>query len=286
MKKYLAAIIAIALVANAASSCEKIPPPEPTSKYLSPLSLIATKDGKALYVAQTTAWSIACLDVASGNVTKTIPIGAELNGLAISSDEKKLYAAAGAFDGGIYIVDIESGRIESNIRTGHTPTAPVVSTDGKTLYVCKRFDDSVIAIDLTTKKIISEIPVVREPVAMTITPDGKKLFVANLLPAGRVDGDFAAATVTVIDTAEKKNIATVTLPNGSIDLRGVTVSPDGKYVYVSHILARYQLPTTQLERGWMNTNAMTIVDAADNTMLTTVLLDDVDLGAANPWGLD
>ncbi|GAH12917.1 unnamed protein product, partial [marine sediment metagenome] len=36
----------------------------------------------------------------------------------------------------------------------------------------------------------------------------------------------------------------------------------------------------------MSTNAMTIVNTADNTRLTTVLLDDVDLGAANPWGLE
>lgn len=285
MTKHLTAIIAVALLAIVASSCEKSTPQAPTSKYLSPLSVIASNDGKTLYVAQVTAWAIAYVDIESGKVTRTVPIGADLNGLAISPDGKKLYVAAGAFNGRICIVDIEKGKIESTIDTGHSPTAPVVSNDGKTLYVCKRFHDNVIAIDLATKKIIAEMPVIREPVAAAISPDGKKLFVANFLPAGRVDGDFAAAAVTIIDTSENKTIATVTLPNGSIDLRGITVSPDGKYAYVTHILARYQLPTTQLERGWMSTNAMTIIKTADNSKLTTVLLDDVDLGAANPWGL-
>jgi mono/diheme cytochrome c family protein len=64
----------------------------------------------------------------------------------------------------------------------------------------------------------------------------------------------------------------------------MTFSPDGRYIYVTHILARYQLPTTQIERGWMNTNAMTIIDVSSDKVLTTVLLDDADLGAANPWG--
>ncbi|MFC1762132.1 hypothetical protein ACFL6U_08630 [Planctomycetota bacterium] len=118
-----------------------------------------------------------------------------------------------------------------------------------------------------------------------MTPDGKKLFVANFLPAGRGDGDYAAATVTVIDTTEKKSCATVTLPNGSIDLRGITVSPDGQYVYVTHVLARYQMPTTHLDRGWMNTNALSILKTSDNSLLTTVLLDEVDQGVANPWGV-
>ena len=49
------------------------------------------------------------------------------------------------------------------------------------------------------------------------------------------------------------------------------------------ILAHYQLPTTQLERGWMNANAVTVIDAAKPETIATVLLDDVELGAANPW---
>jgi mono/diheme cytochrome c family protein len=46
------------------------------------------------------------------------------------------------------------------------------------------------------------------------------------------------------------------------------------------------MPTTQLERGWMNTNAMTIIDVAEKKLVNTVLLDNVDLGAAMPWGVE
>ncbi|MDP1716950.1 MAG: hypothetical protein Q8L40_02640, partial [Burkholderiales bacterium] len=45
------------------------------------------------------------------------------------------------------------------------------------------------------------------------------------------------------------------------------------------------MPTTQLERGWVNTSAVTIMDTARMVAVNTVLLDDVDLGAANPWGI-
>jgi mono/diheme cytochrome c family protein len=45
------------------------------------------------------------------------------------------------------------------------------------------------------------------------------------------------------------------------------------------------VPTTQLERGWINTNAISIIDAGRKRLIETVLLDDVDSGAANPWGL-
>jgi cytochrome c5 len=94
-----------------------------------------------------------------------------------------------------------------------------------------------------------------------------------------------AAAVTVIDTAAKQVAGQIMLPNGSTGVRGIVVSPDGAHVYVTHVLARYQVPTTQLERGWMNTSGLSILDAKSLTYINTVLLDDVDLGAANPWGV-
>ena len=116
-----------------------------------------------------------------------------------------------------------------------------------------------------------------------VTPDGKSVFVANHLPLDRADGDDVAASVTAIDTATQQ-ATRIRLPNGSTSVRGMCLSPDGRYVYVVHILAHYQLPTTQLERGWMNTNALSIIDAAAKRPINTVLLDDVDLGAANSLG--
>jgi mono/diheme cytochrome c family protein len=94
-----------------------------------------------------------------------------------------------------------------------------------------------------------------------------------------------AASVSIIDTTKRTLLRSVMLPNGSTGVRGIAVSPDGKYVYVTHTFGRYQLPTTQLERGWMNTAGLSIFDGETGDYVNTVLLDDVDLGAANPWGV-
>jgi hypothetical protein len=52
-----------------------------------------------------------------------------------------------------------------------------------------------------------------------------------------------------------------------------------------HGLSRYHLLADQLERGWMNANAMTIIHLSGMEVLNTVLLDDLDNGAANPWAV-
>ena len=140
-------------------------------------------------------------------------------------------------------------------------------------------------VDLARQQVVARIPVKRQPVACGLSPDGALLFVANHLPSGVADQGYIAAEVQVIDTAARRVVKSIPLPNGSTSLRGLCVSPDGLHVYVTHLLGRYTMPTTQLERGWMNTNALTIIDAKGLSLLSTVLLDDLGQGAANPWAV-
>ncbi len=234
--------------------------PALAADYLSPLDLTADNAGKTLYIAEATARQVVVFDIALGKVKKTISLRSEVSGLALAADDSKLYVTVAAPKGRVFVVDAKNYKVTGNISVGHTPVAPVLSPDGKTLYVCNRFDNNVSVIDIASGKETAKISVPREPVAAAITADGKVLFVANHLPAGASDGDYTAAEVSVIDTASNKVVAGIQLPNGSTALRDITISPDRKHAYVTHILARYQLPTTQLDRGWMNTNALTIID--------------------------
>ncbi len=275
----LLAIISVVLVSYATEADST------GTGFLSPLDLASDPQGNTLYVLEATARRVALFDVKGRKVTKTIALPAEPTGMALTPDGSLLYVTTGGDPGAIYSVDPQTGNVALVFSAGHTPVAPVISPDGKTLCVCNRFDDDVSVFDLAAKKQIVRIPVTREPVAAAVTPDGRLLFVANHIPAGASDGDYAAAVVSVVDLPAKKVVDTITLPNGSTALRSICFSPNGRYAYLTHVLARYQLPTTQLERGWMNTNALSIINVNARRLTNTVLLDDVDLGAANPWAV-
>jgi len=253
--------------------------------YQSPGAIVAAPDGQTLYAAECTGNAVAVINAADGTVARSIALPDPPGGLTLSPDGATLYVTGAVPEGTLRIVNAATGEVQGTITVGHTPVAPVLSPDGTTLFVCNRFNNDVSVVDVAGKNETARIAVSREPVAAAVTPDGKTLVVANLLPAGAADGDFTAAAVSLVDTATKSIAATVVLPNGSSSLRGVCVSPDGKFAYVAHILSRYQLPTTQLERGWMNTNALSVIDAEQKKLVNTVLLDDVDLGAANPWAV-
>ncbi len=252
---------------------------------LSPTAIVADASGATLYVAASTACRILVVNAATGTVTGTIPLPQNPSGLALSADGKCLYVTGDAPDGQLFVIDTATKQPLHSISVGHTPLSPVLSPRGDILFLCERFTNKIAVIDLVRLRIATRIPVKRQPVACNLTPDGALLLVANHLPAGAANQDVVFAEVEVIDTAARKVVASIPLPNGSSSLRGLCVSPDGRHVYVTHVLSRYTMPPTQLERGWMNTNAVSIIDVAGRRLLTTVLLDDLARGAANPWAV-
>lgn len=251
--------------------------------YLSPEYLAVSRDGKIIYVTAATSNSLLRVDVAGGVPVDSWKLPCNPTGIAVATDGT-VYVSGGGADGELYKLDA-TGRLLARVVAGHTPLAPVVAADGKTVYVLNRFNNNVVAFDAAAMTVKATIPASREPCAAALGKDGRRLFVANLLPNGRATDDLVAAAVSVIDTAALKLVENVLLPNGSTGARGIGATPDGRFVYVTHSLGRYQLPATQLERGWMSTAALSVFNGETGQYVNTVLLDDVDLGAANPWSV-
>jgi len=250
----------------------------------SPVALAAAPDGRTLFVACAGAGRVLVFDTVTRQIRASVGLPASPTGLALSADGTRCYVTCAAAQSRVCVVDAAKGRIVAEIVAGHTAMAPVLSKDGRVLFVCNRFDNEVSFLDLEAGKETRRVKVQREPVAAALTLDGRRLLVANHLCAGRADLDDVAAAISVIDTASGQTVKEVRLPNGSGSLNDIRVSPDGKYAVVTHVLSRFHLPATHVDRGWMNTNAKTLLDLERMEAINTVLLDNVDRGAANPWG--
>ena len=247
--------------------------------YLSPEFLAPAPDGGA-YVTEATAARVAEVS-RDGRVVRQWPVAANPTGIAAGGGF--VYVTCGEANGELrkYAPD---GKCVKTAAVGHSPCGPVLSKDGRTVYVLNRFLAQVTALDAEKMTVVKTVKALREPFAATLGAEGKLLFVANMLPYCASTNDVVAAAVSVVDTRTFA-VRHVMLPNGSTGVRGIASSPDGKSIYVTHTMGRYQLPTTQLERGWMNTAALSVFDGATGAYVNTVLLDDVDRGGANPWGV-
>lgn len=253
--------------------------------YCSPVALAQGPSQDTVFVADAGTQRILSIDLPSGKVSTQYPLQSRPSGIVCLKSKPWLLVTLGIPHGQVVCLDPETGKELFSDPVGHSPCSPVLSKDESILYVCNRFDNQVAAYDLVSRRERWKTSVPREPVAASLTPDGSKLIVANLLPNGAATSRPFAAEVSILDAADGSILANIVLPNGSTGLLGITTSPDGRYAYVTHTLGRYQSPTKQVEFGWMNTNAFSVIDLAALKTVATVLLDDLELGAANPWGI-
>jgi len=250
--------------------------------HQSPWGMAMAADGSRAFVSLHTAGAVAAVDLAARKVAWRALVGGSPAGLALSRDGANLFVAD-ADSGTVALVDAKTGSVGAKVEAGRSACGLALPPDGDRLYACDRFLNNVAVVDTAAKKLVQNLPATREPVFCAPSPDGATLWVANLLPLGPATDPDNACVVNAYDAKTLKPLATIKLPSGAINLRQIACSPDGAWVYVVHVVARFNLPPTQLERGWVNNSGLTILDAKTRKWHATVLMDEASHGTADPF---
>ena len=255
--------------------------------YLSPTRMAMHPITKEIYVIRVTDQSIAKVDPVSEKVTGVYPLGFTPSDICFSAVDNTLYLYVTEYapKGKIHIISPANGKKNGVIEVGVYPTAICVNKQGSRAFVANRFSNDLSIIDLTKRKEVQRLPMIREPKSLSLSPDEKVLAVGNNLPLQASLEAPVSACVTLVDTERDEVITHIPLTDGAQSIEDVCFSKDGDLLFVTHILSRYFFPTTQLERGWMNTNAVSLIHIPSRRYHTTMLLDDVYRGAANPCGM-
>ena len=238
-------------------------------------------EGK-MYVANRAVNQLARLSADGKYIEEKVKLHSAVTDL-VQTPDGDLWVACEGNMGWLYKLDKKRLSVEKKIESGATPSAILYNSKSNSLWVAQRYGNELWEVDATTGEKKAVVEVGREPVDMISFEDDNLLLVANNLPEMASTEEHVAAQLDVVDVATRKVQSRILLPNGATDVKSIAKDMTGEYAYVTHLLARYQLPTTQLDRGWMSTNALSIIDLEAKECLTTVLLDTPQKGAANPW---
>ena len=214
---------------------------------------------------------------------RSFPMNETPTGICVDGD--KAYITTFETKGELHILNLSTGAVEASILVGSGACSPILSGDKQKIYVCNQFATTISEVDIRQRKVMRTVRVLREPKTAVLTKDGNFLFVANFLPNQRADVDVVASRVSVIDTRSFAKVKEIQLANGSNALRDICITPDGKYIYVTHNLGRFTVPTSQLQQGWMNTSAFSVIDVEKQAFMGSVLVDEPERGAAGVWGI-
>ncbi len=151
------------------------------------------------------AGTVSRLDVVTGQVTATVPVGRHPTGLAWDTAGGRLYVANGNSDA-VSIVDTRTATLAATLdiqpfqgrEIGLAPTAVALSPDGRTLYVALGGANAVAVYDVSGAgegdgTLLGLIPTGWYPSALDVSPDGASLAVGTLLGVGSGEGETSGS---------------------------------------------------------------------------------------------
>jgi YVTN family beta-propeller protein len=182
--------------------------------------IAATSDGKTVYALRLGPnRAVVPINTVTNTTGTPIPIPNDSNGIAVTPDNKTVYAAI--TDGNTVIpIDVATHIPGTPITVQNRPKAMGVTPDGKTLYVASDFGGSIVPVNVATNTPGTPISVPSSNSGfIRFTPDGKTAYVSTL--GNRVE---------VIDVATNTLRAPIT---GFTATFGLAITPDGKTLYVT-----------------------------------------------------
>jgi YVTN family beta-propeller protein len=262
-------------------------------KYRSPAQLIPSRDKTKMYIVEQSAKKIAEYDLVNRVVLRRFDLPNEVTGAALSKDGSRLYVTCGSEiwpAGMVCVVNTATGLVEKRLSEGigHYPRSPVLTPDGRKLYVCNMFSNDLSVIDVATLTAIKRVDLVREPYCAAITPDGTRLVIGNSLPNDMsTDSALVSCEITIFDAVNDvcPDSAHIRLTRGSHSVFGIAVSPDGRYAFASHLIGKFNLVGSTVAGGWLHTNNVAVIDIAAKKFINDVSLDFANEGRANPWDI-
>lgn len=258
--------------------------PEPPSRWHSPYATAWSRNGETIAVTDRTGGSLWLVPRGGNTKPREVRLNGEPTGVAYSIDGSTIYVSEFG-SGTVAMVNAKSGVVTGRHVVDRHPEGLALAARRGTLLVANATTHSVSLVDPTGARPTKTIRVPREPHHIAITPDESLAVVGNLLPAGPSNVPESASVISLIDLESARHLLDIRLPPGSTAVRQIAINSDGSRAYIAHVVGRNNIPSTQLERGWVNTNALTIIDLTRRERRATLLLDNPLLGAADPWGV-
>lgn len=239
---------------------------EPVIVYHSPLSICV--GGPRAYVVDHTADRVWIVDVPSRRVDGFIEVGKAPTRAALSPDGRTLYVAS-LYGNAVDVVDTAERRVTRTIPVGYEPQA--VALAGERLYAANAVSDTLSTVEPSKGRTVTTIDVGHNPRAIAVCPDGTV-----------VVGNGGSRDVSIV--SRDGRVETRALGRANL-IRDVAVTADGRWAIASHVMSHDKVIPVQIERGWIVSNGISIMDLRRRGHYVTLLLDQVLKGAAVPWGL-
>lgn len=247
------------------------------ARYVTPLTITTCEDDGRLYVTAQDEDALLVIDPAGREVEARIAVGRRPHGVVVNG-ACSLAWVSNEEDDTVSVVDLRLGASIGTIPTGYMPTGLALGPQEKRLYVANWLGDDISVLDLEAGTEMTRLAAGENPTAIAAV-DGQ-LLVTNQIAFPAPRPEPPVSEVTVIDAAQGRVVERHRLRNAHM-LEGVAVAPEGDLALVALLRPRNLLPALQVERGWMMTGGLAVIDR-ERDRVVQLPLDEVNAFYADP----
>ena len=278
----LLGVVVVALLAIAAHPAPRQSALPPKQRYLSPLEIAITPDGRLLYVVCQDSGDVRVVEAASGKLIKAIPVGHMPRAIALSPDAKILFIT-NAWSDTVSVIDTTALEVVRTLPTGFEPSGVVFDSTANALYVANRLSNDISVIDFKSGQETKRLLAGRGASYLSLSPDGKFIYCTHVYPNPGAFRSQPQSEITVIDTSTQTVVERKPLHNvaGAFHL---ATSADGKLSVLAQLRPKNLIPLAHVEHGWVFGDSLTLF-GSDVGGMVQIPLDELDRYYALPWGV-
>ena len=253
------------------------------AKYLSPINLTVSADGKRLYVIAQESDALLIANTETNKVLSKISVGNHPHSVILSKDGQKAYVS-NQWSDNVSVIDLSAGRVTDTLKTGNGPAGLSLSSDGKAIYVVNSFSSDISVIDLNSKEEINRITAGNNPTGAKLSPDGKSLFVTSRRVISASYGEPLVSELTVINDSSRR-ISEYKKIESAYMMENLAFTPDGDLGFVTLIRPKNYVPSIQVEQGWMMTHGFGVFEPGKEGKVAELLIDEPNSFYSDPFDI-
>lgn len=253
------------------------------SDYYSPFNLAVDQNNKWLYVVAQDSDELLVVDLETKVVVSKIKVGEHPHSVILDQEERKAYVS-NEWSDYVSVIDLSLLKVVDTIPTGNGPAGIIMDQNESHLYVVNAYGSDVSVIELESKEEVRRLTVGSNPTGISISPKGDEILVTGRRANMAAYNETLITEITMINTttqrALKKNVESAYL------MENVAYTPEGDLAIMTLIRPKNQIPSVQVEGGWMMTHGIGVIEKGKDGEITQFLLDEPNAYYPDPFDIE
>ena len=252
------------------------------SDYYSPFNLTVDQNNKWAYVVAQDTDELLVVDLETKVVVTKIKVGQHPHSVILDQTGKKAYVS-NEWSDYVSVIDLALLEVVDIIPAGNGPAGIILDQNETHLYVVNAYGSDVSVIELKSKKEVRRLTAGNNPTGIAISPQGEEILVTGRRANMAAYDETLITEITLINTqtqrALKKNVESAYLMENS------AYTPEGDLAMVTLIRPKNQIPSVQVEGGWMMTHGIGVIERGKDGEIIQFLLDEPNAYYPDPFDI-